>query len=247
MLHGAQLPLPVLKRWLLAYFCFYHAGTSSWIAGQSDYWTAMKSAAASSEYPRGSERRHFRAALAVSSVEELSKELPEFWDFILAPHPTCYCNPPCIPLWAMMERVSGFRGFGEWIAFKVADVVERMGLYRIPFDDDWTEKFLFKAPRQGADMVVEKYAALKVFPPVTTNVAWSFGYLRRELGDLKAPPRYERPLNAQEFETILCKWKSHLGGHYPVGKDLHEVREGLHWFSRCKLSQRLLRSLPQPV
>ncbi|GAG17632.1 unnamed protein product, partial [marine sediment metagenome] len=31
----------------------------------------------------------------------------------------------------------------------------------------------------------------------------------------------------QEVETVLCKWKSHMNGCYPMGKDTREITEGL--------------------
>jgi len=45
----------------------------------------------------------------------------------------------------------------------------------------------------------------------------------------KAPPWFDRPLNIQEAETILCKYKSHTHGHYPVGKDVAAVKKALEW------------------
>jgi hypothetical protein len=77
--------------------------------------------------------------------------------------------------------------------------------------------------------------------PARGNVlTWAYDRLIKELGDLRAPPRYERPINIQEVETILCKWKSHLSGHYELGKDIIEVRHGLLRYAKCKLSQHLL-------
>lgn len=61
LLHEAQLDEARLQLWLLAYFCFYHVGTASWIAdGKSGFWERMHIAAASKDYPRSSERRHYR-------------------------------------------------------------------------------------------------------------------------------------------------------------------------------------------
>jgi len=42
-----------------------------------------------------------------------------------------------------------------------------------------------------------------------------------------APPVHDRAVGYQEVETILCKWKSHMNGHYRVGRDCIEIREGL--------------------
>ncbi|MBZ4299837.1 hypothetical protein LAJ56_17985, partial [Streptococcus pneumoniae] len=58
----------------LAYWCFYHVGTASWIADRSvGYWQRMEKAAGSKEYPRSSERRHFRGGQATRSVAWLKE------------------------------------------------------------------------------------------------------------------------------------------------------------------------------
>src|SRR6185437_10528018 len=58
-------------------------------------------------------------------------------------------------------------------------------------------------------------------------------HLARQFGDLLAPPWRDRPVNIQEIETVLCKWKSHLHGRYPVGKDTSEVKHGLYAWGKC--------------
>jgi hypothetical protein len=68
---------------------------------------------------------------------------------------------------------------------------------------------------------------------------WAVGRLRKKLGHIPAPPRYERGLDVQEYETILCKWSSHMKGHYPLGNDIHEIKKGLLRFCKCRVSQGL--------
>jgi hypothetical protein len=51
--------------------------------------------------------------------------------------------------------------------------------------------------------------------------------LPEHLGSLYAPPARDRLVNVQECETVLCKYKSHINGHYPPGKDTLEVLHGL--------------------
>src|SRR4051812_1446277 len=73
-----------LSKWLLAYWCFYHAGTASWICDQDDFWLAMFVAADSKDYPRSTERRHFRGKAALDSVVDLRtrgiKVLDQFFE-----------------------------------------------------------------------------------------------------------------------------------------------------------------------
>lgn len=60
--------------------------------------------------------------------------------------------------------------------------------------------------------------------------------------DGQAPPRFDRPLNVQEAETVLCKWKSYSGGHYEIGEDVAACREGLSRFFRCRTARRLKKA-----
>jgi hypothetical protein len=57
-----------------------------------------------------------------------------------------------------------------------------------------------------------------------------------------APGGTPRPVNVQEVETIFCKYKSHLKGHYPLGKDTREIHHGLDGWG--DLAQELQRGLP---
>src|SRR5574338_195431 len=74
MLWAAKLPTNQLHNWILAYLYFYHAGTSSWISNvitQDEYWKRMAKAAASKDYLRSSERRHFRGQASINAVATL--------------------------------------------------------------------------------------------------------------------------------------------------------------------------------
>ena len=56
-----------MKKFLLAYWAFYHMGTASWISEgatlpittPNSYWDRFMTAAKSMDYPRCPERRHF--------------------------------------------------------------------------------------------------------------------------------------------------------------------------------------------
>jgi hypothetical protein len=56
-----------------------------------------------------------------------------------------------------------------------------------------------------------------------------------------APPRRERLIGPQEAETILCKWKSYLNGHYQIGEDTESCEKGLKLFPKVEMAGRLLR------
>lgn len=235
MLWKAKLERELLDRWTLAYLCFYHSGTCSWIVdqGKSNYWAAMLGAARSSLYPRGTERRHFRGELALKSVKWLAERgIESLYQPIR--------KPGILPLADVMRYVQTWVGFGPWVAFKAADFWERLGMARISFTN--ADTFLFDSPKEGARQVVARYANGEHVTE-EESPAWAFAYLKQNLGSMLAPPRYERKLNGQEAETILCKVVGHWEGRYEVGHDIHEARAGLLRFPTCKTSQRLLKCL----
>ncbi len=238
-IHEAQLEPETLHRFLLAFWCFYNAGTASWITGlpskyEDAYWTRMETAAGSKLYPRCHERRHFRGENARKSVAFLKekgiKEL--FYPLVNREEKKLSTDVADV-----MQYVKTWYGFGPWIAFKVADMVERLGLSKVEFDKG--SMFLFDSPQEGAELL---WSIEHPGEEETKGIGtWAVNRILEELGDYDAPPRYERKINAQECETVLCKWKSSMGGHYELGEDVVGLREGLLKFSKTNLSQELLK------
>lgn len=224
---------------LLSYWCFYHVGTASWISqDHKEFWPRLCEASATSFYPRSSERRHWRGQASIkASLELRSLRLTPYQLIKGLGEPK---EAPTLP--TVMSRVKNLRGFGDWIAFKVADMMERLALCNVQFEP--SDIFLiFDAPAKGADaMWLREARGLAITNPPESIPMWAYDMLKAELGYLKAPPRFERFINIQEIETILCKWKSHLNGHYEIGKDIAEVRHGLLKFAKCSLSQKLLKA-----
>jgi hypothetical protein len=240
---GAKLPEAQLKRLLLAYFCFYHLGVAAWLSEFEgiEFWNGMDVAARNEvpatffgidadRWPRGAERRHFRGEKCVDAVLKLE----------------AFCTPEkggpehFIGLLLEMSRMVTFEGilksiqvfplFGNWVSFKVADVLERVMGAEIEFPNDIT--LLYKEPRAALDLLT--------ISPEKANEK-----LLKYFGTLEAPPRYERFCNIQEVETVCCKWKSMLGGHYHVGKDIHEVRKGLEGWGETAF--KLLKCMPPEI
>lgn len=237
VLWEAKLPRPKLQRWLLAYWCFYHSGTASWITDRGitlgGYWIAFRTAADSRSYPRCPERRHFRGENARKSVEYLaSVGVPDlFAEFDRAAY-----EHRLLDLDDVMEYVQTWVGFGPWIAFKVADMLERLNLCRIRFDAG--DAFLFDSPREAAHMLWQETYDRQPEPGEAETYAVES--LVTHLKSRLAPPRYERGISTQEAETVLCKWKSYRNGRYTIGEDVHSLRQSLLRFARCKTSQQLL-------
>lgn len=240
----AELGHNVLCRWLLAYWCFYHAGVASYISEFSaeDYWETMMTAARNENlyWSRGKERRHFRAANAINSMNYLvglnktASDIIEDW---YAPS-----------LKEVSKRVQQAVGFGPWIAFKVADMMERVLGYSIDFNE--TEVMMYSEPKKAAWMLWNERAAPR-YPPNTRFR--EEGVLKDVVASLKltydsfdAPPTYNRKVGIQEIETILCKWKSHKNGHYPLNNDIHEIREGLtKWMPRSRIAATIFDNMPE--
>lgn len=236
ILWEAQLPKQTLKRWLLAYWCFYHVGTASWIATSESeewFWRKMMVAAKSKDYPRCTERRHFRGENAVKSVAFLSSHkvstLFEPFEGLGKP-----------PLSEAMKYIQTWVGFGPWIAFKVCDMLERLELCDIQFDSD--DLYLFDSPKEGAIIHFDRQVKPRFPQSDATKQQWTLNNAKTELRGLRAPPRYERIVNAQEIETMLCKWKSYLNGRYHIGEDVESCRKCLLRFANVRLSQDLLKA-----
>lgn len=239
-----------LCRWLLAYWCFYHAGTASWIldapevipTSLNQYWSRMWEAAGSKAYPRGHERRHFRGENARNSIGFLYNQGINnlFSPLIVGPGvvDSKTGNRPVrsFRVSDVMSYVQTWTGFGPWIAFKVADMLERLNLSPVQFDD--AAMFLFDSPREGARMLWDTEHTRPPTPGEAEREAVDL--ILNELGSIPAPPRYERPINAQEAETVLCKWKSYMKGHYRLGEDIESLRAGLLRYGKTPTAQRLL-------
>lgn len=227
-----------LRRWLMAFWCFYHSGTASWATGSGDaeegFWIRMRMAARSKDYPRCHERRHFRGDNAIRSVDFLeSLGLDALFEPITRP-----CT---YSLQEVTREVRTWVQFGPWIAFKVADMLERLDLCRIQFDV--ASSMYEGSPTEGAYLLARTEGVNPMSLDGGRSVTnWAVGRLVTELRFDLAPPRYERPINVQEVETILCKWKSYMGGHYELGEDVTGLRKALLRYARCPVSQILLKA-----
>ena len=236
MLHRAKLAPDLLHRWIVAYTCFYHAGVASQLA-EAGGWEPYTNALASA--PRGTERRHFRGEAAVKAVADLSTryEAPEgFYDYVAA-----------IPdLKIGIARVKEHTLFGPWIAFKWADLLDRCSGVPLTFDE--AHVFMFDSPAQAVDALWERREGISAAGSLVTVVERRreiVDYLLKHFAGYLAPPAYDRPLGLSEVETVLCKWLSHTHGHYPIGKDIREIRHGIKGWG--PLAERLEKCLPEEV
>lgn len=248
MLHRAALPEVTLHRWCMSYWCFYHAGAASKMAeapNDIQFWKYMWAAADNSElvpailedgsrvrWPRGSERRHFRGEQAHRGVGYLSHHYPAPSELI-AHLKTFNTFTP------LYRAAQGIPQFGPWIAFKIVDMMDRVLGHRV-----WTgeaDLSMYSEPVKGAVL-----ACLKWYPEESPKpkeaVAKAVTRLKSEFACYAAPPAGDRPLSVMEIETVLCKWKSHQNGHYPINNDTTEIGYGLIGWG--PLAEKLRACLP---
>lgn len=252
------LPGPEAQaRWLLSYWCYYDVGLACWMSELEArrFWELMIIAARNEgappvggRWPRGRERRHFRGQAAITAAFELYTVCNAGGEPLGLVERIYEAAPKASqPASSVMARAQELPMFGPWIAFKVADMLETCLGWPVDFTN--AEVFMFDTPREAALMVWRERFKLpagsrpKVLSIVLEGVVqWLLG----ELGGKMAPPRFKRPLGLQEAETILCKWKSHMGGHYPLGHDTTEFRAGLGpWARVCPTAARFLEALPK--
>ncbi|MDB5177565.1 MAG: hypothetical protein JWN75_1233 [Candidatus Saccharibacteria bacterium] len=240
---GAQLDREQTKRWLLAYWMFYHAGFASYASERegSVFWAVIERAAynltespVGGRWPRGTERRHFRGDKCVNAVGWFANQAtPEYFVDRLS-MPSGMGGYEVLTHKAVIARATRWPQFGPWIAFKVADMLERCLGVPVAFSNEVA--LLYKEPAKCLDILYDVTA---------TPTSDTYRDLEEWAMRMPAPPLLDRPCSHQEIETVLCKYKSHLGGHYEVGKDTKELREGLEGWG--KTAKKLLAAAPVVV
>src|SRR5690242_17612448 len=217
-----------LCQWCLMYWCCYHVGVASyWAKAEApEFALGLLDVASnvSRVWPRGAERRHFRARNALNLCAGLSpySTATDFITNVMGPSPRTFSQ--------VAKRVQKHPGFGPWIAFKIADMGERVLSYPIDFKDCLLG--VYKEPVNGARMACTKWYPPQGMGSYTDQdcLRIAVNRLMETFGDELAPPDYKRFVGIAEIETILCKWKSHMLGHYPLGKDTLEIKHALQGF-----------------
>jgi hypothetical protein len=222
-IHGAGLDYDFRARLLLAYSCLYHLGASVAIAQNkdTDYWDALMVAAVNEglQWPRGSERRHWRGQQALQTAHYLRERYTYPEDVV-----QYWATGGESSFTSVTNRIKEIPRYGPWIAFKIADVLERVMGHRVDFST--CAMGVYKEPRSAAALILSGDAGANIADTDLEGVMQNM-LLPEHLGTLMAPPDFARLVNVQEIETCLCKYKSHVNGHYPPGKDTLEVLDGL--------------------
>jgi hypothetical protein len=232
---GARIESEQLARLLIGYAFFYHLGLAGWLSDHSeaDFWSAALTAARNEtlsplqgRWPRGTERRHFRGAKAVNAIGTLACRYRRPSD-MLAKLRRAH------DLDAVIATVCEWPMHGPWIAFKIADLMERVARSPVAFPRDVC---LYKEPRAGLELIAQR-------------MGWSPSQALAKLEDhfrqFPAPPTNDRHCGVQEIETVLCKFKGSLVETYWLGKDITEVRHALIGWGQT--SEKMLAAMPAEV
>lgn len=254
---SGDFDVPQLCRWMVAYWCYYNAGVASFMSEKTgpDFWNWMMVAAINEQetpvggrWARGHERRHFRAKNATESVAALCDRYRDNPENMVLYIGARWDEGDRLPFKVVSARAQEHRGFGPWIGFKCADMIDRV--MEVPVDFDQAAVFMFKDPEKAAMMLWEQREAHKypegAKPKREAILSGVTEYLIKQFADLTAPPLGDRPINIQEVETVLCKWKSHMNGHYPLFNDIREINEGLKpWVSFSPAAAKFYRHMPK--
>ncbi len=234
------------------------------------YWKLFHEAVVNEglKWPRGSERRHFRGANALNAYNDLRaryKTPEDAMRGLVNTHSPHEVPQETLSFNEVSRSVQSHVGFGPWIGFKCADIAERLLGYDVDFSD--CALGIYKDPRQGAAVA---YLESGLNPFATRGMAaiyaqaeqegvktgpWDFPITDDQLKQtvdyyvklwrtkkVKAPPANDRLVGTAEIETVFCKYKSHLKGYYPLGKDTREIRHALYGWG--DLALRLREGMP---
>jgi hypothetical protein len=234
----APLDREQLKRWLLAYWCFYHVGVASFLSERtgSRYWDTMRLAAENKpliglaqkgrvqNWPRGTERRHFRGPVTLDAVNALQERGTEWVDVLSR----------CESVREIERELETVPLFGPWIAFKIGDMLERIVDGQCKIGPDLLA--FYKEPRKMLNMIAEGHGEQE---------AVALSRMLEVLVGLDAPPKLDRKCGPAELETICCKFKSSLKGHYRIGKDIADQTSALRGWG--DVAQEIAQHYPPQV
>lgn len=240
-----------LSRWLVAYWCLYHCGAASYIAEHTtehSFWDMMEVAArnhndapapTTGRWPRGEERRHWRGQQAINSVRDIAsrgKPMELINSLTWNSRRTSFQE-----LFTACQR---WKGFGPWIAFKMVDMLDRVLNHPVDYSDAHLN--MFREPVKAALLIHDAEHQHPDCPDQVSKVACIVRAMTQEFSGFKAPPEHDRYVALPEVETILCKWKSHINGHYPLFNDTDKITRGLvNWEPHSRLARQLRINMPK--
>ncbi len=243
-LNGAGYSDDQKLRWLVAYAAYYNCAVACWMStfeGEA-FWQRMLIAAANelptpigTRWPRGHERRHFRGAAALSGVRDwwARHDIPErMFEHIAEAAPS---------MSAVLERAKRHRSIGNWLSFKVADLIDAcMGK---AIDQTDVGLFLYETPREALWYVWESRGYHADSKDLAVHAMLSL--LETAFAPYRIPHKPGQPIDMFCLETIACKHGSHRSGHYPLNNDIDEINHGLSdWRETSQAVEQFAFAMP---
>lgn len=218
----AALPLRTRQRLCFAEGLADHLGLAARMAEAKDFWKGAREYVA--QGLRGGARRHFRNPVATVALKTMEKRYPDLNDFFRAMPEDFF---------EARRYIQDLPQFGPFSAFKIADMAERTCGVKVDFSQVGLRDFS-KFPQRGAALAAEY---LHVEPGELYRRMLEYRWVK------KAPPHFDRPLNAQEIETMCCNY-GHSKWH-PPGYEASELRKLLLGFGplATKLERNLSKGL----
>jgi len=233
VLYGAEMSRDQKDRTSLAYWCFYNLGLAAEIGMETTakaYYDAIEDSIPKGR--RGAERRHWRGEAARRTLSWL-REHGEPESIV----EQIFSKPGYADV---ANQVKAIPVFGPWITWKIADMGERCLGRTVDFSE--ASLSMYRDPVQGAAQVLRGDWRAKITSEEVEEVTQA---VIDSLRTLKAPPSYDRQINIQEAETVLCKYKSWRKGNYWIGKDIKEIGEAMR--AAGPTARRLAQHLPREV
>jgi len=214
-----KLPLITRQRLCFAEGLADHLGLAARMAEAGNFWLGVKDFILQGQ--RGGARRHFRGAKALEALAVMERRFPHVSEFFMQ-MPSDFFKA--------REYIMSTPQFGPFSAFKLADMAERTCKTTVDFSDVGLRDFS-KFPQRGAALAAE-YLGTTVDVLYTKMLHYKW--------DTLAPPAFDRPLNAQELETMFCNY-GHSKWH-PPGYEGQELRKLLAGYG--PLAERIRKELP---
>ena len=232
----ANLDREVLARWLLCYWLFYNFGFAGYAAAfeKDSFWKLLDLASDNAvpaptggRWGRGTERRHFRGRVSSAAIRCLRDRYGSKPEDMLD-----YLSTGSLAVGDVIRRVELHVGFGSWIGFKVADMIDAVWLPGSVVQDKLS-LFLYDTPRASIDLCYQIGLLSRLPRPNCDKYEYAFGWLFTQLNDCLIPHKPQSPPDWFSLETVWCKHLSHMHGFYPLYKDTKELAHGVVPWSKC--------------
>lgn len=237
-----------LARWLIAYWTFYNAGFACYASAfeGSAFWCVLEIAAENTtltpfgkRWPRGAERRHFRARAAIEAVQALKARYGVKPEDMLE----MLCTGS-LAVGEVIKRALDHVGFGPWIGFKIADMLDAVWVPGQILQNDLS-LFLYDTPRQSIDECYANDVLERLPRPNMDRYEYAMSWLEVQLRDCRVPHKPKSPPDWFSLETVWCKHLSHKHGFYHLYKDTDEIAHGLQlWCACASAASRFMQGLP---